>query len=457
MRLKTQLALVMSVVVLLPLFALWILAAFTNSANVPGEPIMRYIRLNVLVGGTVGLDDAGDLVAKDGASVPSWLGLVVFDLGGRVVYSSLPDYAAGSALNSSALVQALDREDPNRRFIVETLMKDGRSVGSYLAVLRVGTRNFDAQPLMIVRAALAYLALLGAVGILASVVVGRLGVGVLALERSAERIAGGDLETPVHYSGPEELESLGDALERMRSSLKEEEEKRVRFIASVSHDLKTPLTSIAGYIEVLEDGLAADGASASRIFSVMKERAGTLERRISELLDFARMSRGQWRASLVRRSLGAVLAELAQGYAEDAQVLGLDWTTELESDGDDAVFLDLPLFSRALENVVGNAFRYCPAGTAVSLRCRKDGSRWLVEVEDRGPGIRAEDLERVFDPYFRGSASRREEGSGLGLYIARSIARSHGGELSVRSESGRGAAFVFALPAAGSEESGGTV
>lgn len=435
----------MAVVVILPFAALAFLIRANVSTDLPGEPLLRYVRMNRIVSALVSYDGGG-ISFKPEATLPDWLDIVIIDTSRQIIFSSLPEYPVGARASLAEELLLTTRNGARNRVIVETLMRDGEPMGAYVGMIKMKPRELADRGSWLFKAIGAYLSLIAAVAVAASVVVGKLGSSVLRLEKAAERITGGDLDTPVPPTGPREIVSLGMALDRMRASLKEEGERRVRFISAVSHDLKTPLTSIAGYIEALEDGLADDAESRARILSVMRAKAGTLDRRVADLLDFAGVSTGEWRARLEDASLRKFLEDLSRGYAEDASLLGLRWESDLGALGDASVPLDRTLASRALENLVFNAFRYCPPGTFIRLYGAVTPEAYVITLSDEGPGILAAELPRIFDPYYRGTPSRREEGSGLGLFIARSIARSHGWAISVDSVPGRGTSFIISIP-----------
>src|SRR5579864_7554648 len=110
--------------------------------------------------------------------------------------------------------------------------------------------------------------------------------------------------------------------------------------------------------------------------------------------------------------------------------------------------MDVSLFTRALENLVGNAIRYTKENAAISLAARQDGMDVVLDIADTGVGIAAEDLTRIYDPFYRGTNSRREQGFGLGLTTVKSIIESHGWGISVASEVGKGSTFTIRIPIA---------
>lgn len=432
MRLGVQLVAVMAAIVILPIAALFAYVKAIDGRGVPIEPLIRYARIKREVSAIAKPGPDGSLERVEGRSAPSWLGLAVFGLDGQTVFSNL-DAGADTAFGSGDRIR-----------LAETLFSKGRIVGSYIAEIDAPP-SVRSQPVWLTTVSVWYAFIVAATSVGVGVVIGRLASSVRRLEGAAAGIAAGDLETRIVVNGPREIRSLAEAMERMRLALKDEEDRRVRFIASVSHDLKTPLTAIEGYIEAIEDS-SGDPGAARRYLSVMSAKAQTLESRIHDLLDFAKASTGDWRARLALRPLAEFLSGAAKSFAEDAVALGFSFFADIRVDDSISVPMDESLAFRALENIVGNAFRYCPRGSTIRLEARPEGSDVAIAIHDNGPGIAASELGLIFEPYYRGSKSRREEGSGLGLFIAASIASSHGWGLKAESTEGEGTSFVIRVP-----------
>jgi signal transduction histidine kinase len=236
-------------------------------------------------------------------------------------------------------------------------------------------------------------------------------------------------------------------MDRMRRAIREDRDRRARFLAGVSHDLRTPLTAIGGYLEAIQDGLADDPETLGRYVGIARDRAELLGSRIAGLIGFARMETDEWRRGFEAVEAGAWLAGLSRRFAEDAGLAGLRFDAELDAAAGVRVLADRALLGRALENLVANAFRFSPPGGRVLLSARAEGGRLLLVVDDEGPGIPPAERELVFEPYHRGAGAREGEGSGLGLHVARSVARGHGGELRILDAPGGGGRLVLELPA----------
>jgi len=215
----------------------------------------------------------------------------------------------------------------------------------------------------------------------------------------------------------------------------------------VSHDLRTPLTLIQGYVEALVDGMAADTDSQKRYLSIIMDKARSLEGMVGDLIEFVRMETGQWRMTHHDIPVRAFLEETARHFTEDAFILKRNFNATLTVEPFVTVRMDDALFNRALENLVGNAIRYTEEGGSITLSARQDGGDVVLSIADTGVGIAAEDLSKIYDPFYRGTNSRREQGFGLGLTTVKSIVESHGWTIAVESTPGKGTTFTIRMPA----------
>jgi signal transduction histidine kinase len=233
----------------------------------------------------------------------------------------------------------------------------------------------------------------------------------------------------------------------MRRALKEEYARRARFIMGVSHDLRTPLTLIQGYVEAIADGYATDPEAQKKYLSIILDKTRSLEGMVRDLIEFVRMETGQWRMTHHDVPLRAFLADMGHHFVEDALILKRTFAATIEVGDDVAVRMDRGLFTRALENLVGNAIRYTEENGTISLTARREGRDVVLSIADTGVGISAEDLSRIYDPFYRGTNSRREQGFGLGLTTVKSIVESHGWSITAASVVGKGSTFTIRMPA----------
>lgn len=254
-------------------------------------------------------------------------------------------------------------------------------------------------------------------------------VGPLRTLRQAAEALGRDIQrSPLPESGPVEVAETARAFNTMQRRIRSYIEDRASILAAVSHDLKTPLTRLRLRADLLED-------------DALRERIQTdlddMESMVGTTLDFMRSS--EIREDSQRLDLMALL----EGIRDDAHDAGWDVTV---SGTVESPLTARPLaLKRCLTNLVENGVRY---GDSVEITAHDDGSQIRIDVVDNGPGIPETMMDKVFDPFFRieGSRSRHTGGTGLGLGIARNIARSHGGELRLRNRDGGGLQAQLILP-----------
>jgi signal transduction histidine kinase len=369
---------------------------------------------------------------------------IVFDSSRTVIASNFEGVPAGSKIGDRLMDRLLS--SPRGLYAVYRMRDDA---GGDRFVF-VGFRNSGTPPSLIgivARSMGGSLLLFSGTAIGTVILLMRMKKHLTTLSEAASRIAHGDLNFKITLNGGDEIGSLSRDFERMRAALREETDRRSRFLMAASHDLKTPLTSIKGYIEAMSDGLAEDPRVRREYLNILSEKSRLLEERLSELLDFGMMETGEWRLRLEKIDLGEFLRAVCEEFRIDAGLKAKSFDYRLELEERYVVPADPLLFARVLENLVGNAMRYTREGDRIALSAslseEKDAA--VVAVEDTGPGIDPRELPHIFDPLFRGTRTRNEPGFGLGLSIVKSIVEAHGWDISVSSESGKGTRFTLTL------------
>lgn len=233
--------------------------------------------------------------------------------------------------------------------------------------------------------------------------------------------------------------------------LKQLERTREEFVANVSHELRTPLSLIKGYTETLLEGAKEDPEITTRFLQIIQRNSERLQYLIEDLLTISELESGRWKMNLqmiqLRPFVDRILDELRSG-ANAREVALINQVPEL------SVRADVDRLQQVLGNLVGNAIKYGRLKGTVIVRGCATESEIQICVQDDGPGIPAEALERVFERFYRvdKARSREQGGTGLGLSIVKHIVLSHGGRVWAASEAGKGAAFYFALPRTTSQQ-----
>jgi signal transduction histidine kinase len=222
-----------------------------------------------------------------------------------------------------------------------------------------------------------------------------------------------------------------------------------QFLSIVSHELRTPLTTMKGYAQMLRRRLV-DDPEAQRFAGSIDAQVTRLSRLVDDLLDVTRFSRGQFELSRRNVDLRPILEDTVSRF----RVISEHHTLRLELDGDHYIgYWDRDRLEQVLNNLISNAIKYSPDGGTVTIGARQEDGRAVVFVRDEGIGIPEEDLEHLFERFYRGSNETQGiKGLGLGLYVTQRVVDAHGGEVRVTSTQGEGSEFSFTLPLAESAE-----
>jgi len=269
--------------------------------------------------------------------------------------------------------------------------------------------------------------------------------GELALHGAAER----SLQVHCARVVGADQEPLGSVLVLNDvTRLRRLERVRRDFVANVSHEIKTPITAIAGFVETLLDGGLADPEETRRFLRIVKRHADRLASLVEDLLVLARIEQ-EGEIGTVRTDDAAV-ADVLQAAAEACRFQADQRRIALVVQCEPSLRarVNAPLVEQALVNLIDNAVKYSPDGSAVTVAGRDDDGETVLSVADRGPGIAAADLPRLFERFYRVDRARSRQlgGTGLGLAIVKHVAQVHGGRAAVRSTLGQGSTFSLHLP-----------
>lgn len=271
---------------------------------------------------------------------------------------------------------------------------------------------------------------------------------------AADQVVAGQFPDPVDPHGPREVRTLAGAFNRMLERVNSSEQAMKDFVANLSHELKTPLTSIQGFAQAIMDGTASDDEQRVQAARVIHDEAQRLRRLAAELLDLARLDAGEAGLEFAPVRLPGLLRSV-QAKMQPAAA-GRQVELALEPGPDITIMADEDRLAQVLINLLDNAIEHSPPGGSVRLSFEQGQGTVHVHVEDQGPGLEPQEIERIFERFYRLDRSRAagaQRGVGLGLSISRQIVSAHGGQIQVESEAGRGSRFTVVLPAARPDDS----
>jgi two-component system OmpR family sensor kinase len=287
---------------------------------------------------------------------------------------------------------------------------------------------------------------------------------IVRLTRGTEAIARGQYDHRVQAGGADEIDRLAKSFNTMAEQVQNSRQMEKDFVANVSHELKTPLTSIQGFAQAILDGAVTDMVGARRAAQTIFDETARMTRLVGDLLTLARFESGQIPLAREPIRLAQLLPVWIDRFRPRAAALGESIVTVIEPVP--PITGDTGRLEQVVTNLVDNALKYNQPGGTVTVAAKKiqaegaaktsaarqrraadAAAEWItIAVSDTGAGIPQEDLPRLFERFYRGDKARVGSGTGLGLSIANEIVRAHGGHIEVQSETGRGSTFTVWLP-----------
>jgi len=266
------------------------------------------------------------------------------------------------------------------------------------------------------------------------------------LEEAAERVAEGDFSSPIPIDQPDEVGQLAATLDEMRVRLARLDSARKEFIANASHELRTPIFSLGGFVELLEEEEDdPDPVARAEFVSTMREQIDRLRKLTIDLLDLSKMDADAMSVRAEPVELAGIARAVVDEFGPAAEAHGS--VLSVQGDGGALASGDPDRIAQIVRILIDNALTHTPEGTEITVTSRQEQGTAALNVRDAGPGIEPPDREAVFERFF---TADDVSGSGLGLAIARELARLMGGELSLASRRGRNE-FTLTLAAATAE------
>lgn len=279
------------------------------------------------------------------------------------------------------------------------------------------------------------------------------------LTLAAKRVANGDFDHKPENHAKDEIgvltqtfNDMAGTLEETLDNLKKSEQMRKEFVANVSHELRTPITSVKSYSETLLEDPDMPPAMQQKFLNVIVNESDRMTNLVQDLLTLSRFDAGSIEFSFTRFRFEKSLQDVYSAMVMEAQKHGHTFTLDIQTDLPEIVG-DRGRIEQVLINMVSNAIKYTKDGGVITMTAGQTGNHVWCTVRDNGVGIPAQDVDRVFERFYRVDKARSREsgGTGLGLSIANEIVMRHGGKLSLESDLGKGTAITMTLPVEGPE------
>ena len=275
------------------------------------------------------------------------------------------------------------------------------------------------------------------------------------LQEAAKRVQSGDLDFELKPEGNDEMGQLIQAFEDMRVRLKENAEEKIQsdreskeLISNISHDLKTPITAIKGYVEGIRDGVADTPEKMDKYLGTIYNKANEMNLLINELTLYSKIDTNRIPYNFAPISVNAYFDDCAEDLAMELEAKNVEFGYFNYVDSDQMIIADPEQLKRVINNIVSNSLKYTERDKRkINLRVKDVGDFIQVELEDNGKGIAAKDLPHIFERFYRTDASRNSSkgGSGIGLSIVKKIIEDHGGKNWATSREGIGTVMYFVI------------
>jgi signal transduction histidine kinase len=338
-----------------------------------------------------------------------------------------------------------------------------------LAINQVGAAEVRRAQSIATRASTTALTSLAVALAIALAIGGWLARGILrpihGLRTGMAAVAAGDFNPELAIS-PERKDEIGElarSFQWMTGQLRELERLRAQVVAVASHELKTPLSVIKGYVSLVREGIYGDVTEEQKkVLTSVSDQADRLARLIQQLLDVSRFEAGGGRLDIEQLDLRAFLLELSVSFEALAVQNQIEFQVDIDADLPNTLHGDPDRLNEVVGNLLSNAFKFTPRKGKIALRARPgarhDDHQVVIEVTDTGVGIPEDQLGRVFEKFYQveNEAQPMSVGSGLGLAISKEIVEAHGGTITAESEVGKGTTFRVLLPVANLGNGGGS-
>lgn len=273
---------------------------------------------------------------------------------------------------------------------------------------------------------------------------------ILRLRRTMSAVAEGDFNVPetLEFRRADEIGDLSRSFGWMTQQLRKLDQMKAEFISIATHELKTPINVIAGYTELLDEGLYGSPTSKQReALQTIEEQTRVLTNLVNQLLDISRLEAGGLQLEMQEVILQDLFTRVERSFSVLARKKNIEFKVDVENSVPLAINADGDrLTDQVLGNLLSNALKFTPDGGTIKVRAWGQSDGLHIEVRDSGVGVPQDQLPYIFDKYFQVGQQARAKGAGLGLAIAREIVEAHGGSIAVDSQPGRGTTFTIVLP-----------
>lgn len=448
MTIRTQLRLFSAVIIMLPLLCLLSIRGYSHYYSVQRTFIKNFRLMESSNKINMSVNDRNTLLkAVKGMPPDIEAALIINDI---VEISTITELKEGQILKEKDLWSFL--QNTSIKYAYQFEIPPVKTSGNHIVLLSRIAKQRDGSykdnvPLLILTFSVFFITIcIATIYIIAYSIFSSL----MLLKTQTQKIADGDLNEEIKIPSDKmkrnEITQFLTSLERMRQSLVEAKNRQSRFIMGISHDLRTPVAVIKGYTEAMLDGMMKSKEEINSALKIVSVKTSQLESMLDTLINYEKLQTKDLINTLKTQKLAPILIEFAKNAEITGTVFHKNVSYAIDIDREFSVPVNEQLLLRAFENLLSNALRYTKDDSCILLYAQEKSDCIELVIEDCGIGIEEKDIEHIFDLFYRGTNSRREEGMGIGLSVVKNIMDLHGWDITVESKKNIGTKFTITVP-----------
>ena len=448
MTIRTQLRLFSAVIIMLPLLCLLSIRGYSHYYSVQRTFIKNFRLMESSNKINMSVNDRNTLLkAVKGMPPDIEAALIINDI---VEISTITELKEGQILKEKDLWSFL--QNTSIKYAYQFEIPPVKTSGNHIVLLSRIAKQRDGSykdnvPLLILTFSVFFITIcIATIYIIAYSIFSSL----MLLKTQTQKIADGDLNEEIKIPSDKmkrnEITQFLTSLERMRQSLVEAKNRQSRFIMGISHDLRTPVAVIKGYTEAMLDGMMKSKEEINSALKIVSVKTSQLESMLDTLINYEKLQTKDLINTLKMQKLAPILIEFAKNAEITGTVFHKNISYAIDIDREFSVPVNEQLLLRAFENLLSNALRYTKDDSCILLYAQEKSDCIELVIEDCGIGIEEKDIEHIFDLFYRGTNSRREEGMGIGLSVVKNIMDLHGWDITVESKKNIGTKFTITVP-----------
>lgn len=448
MTIRTQLRLFSAVIIMLPLLCLLSIRGYSHYYSVQRTFIKNFRLMESSNKINMSVNDRNTLLkAVKGMPPDIEAALIINDI---VEISTITELKDGQILKEKDLWSFL--QNTSIKYAYQFEIPPVKTSGNHIVLLSRIAKQRDGSykdnvPLLILTFSVFFITIcIATIYTIAYSIFSSL----MLLKTQTQKIADGDLNEEIKIPSDKmkrnEITQFLTSLERMRQSLVEAKNRQSRFIMGISHDLRTPVAVIKGYTEAMLDGMMKSKEEINSALKIVSVKTSQLESMLDTLINYEKLQTKDLINTLKMQKLAPILIEFAKNAEITGTVFHKNVSYAIDIDREFSVPVNEQLLLRAFENLLSNALRYTKDDSCILLYAQEKSDCIELVIEDCGIGIEEKDIEHIFDLFYRGTNSRREEGMGIGLSVVKNIMDLHGWDITVESKKNIGTKFTITVP-----------